>query len=79
MNQNLCIFWPVFFVHLCVCVTHPMFYSLGGMSSFLLGVVMGQHVNQAHEVHLPLGRTYSTAVTGAVYKKIWDDIDLIHD
>lgn len=34
--------------------THPVFDSFCCMSCFLLGVVLSQYVNQAHEVDLPL-------------------------
>lgn len=35
-------------------ISHPMLNSLSCMCSFLLGIVLCQHIYETHEVHLPL-------------------------
>lgn len=39
---------------------HPVFDGLGGVGGLLPGVVLCQHVNEPHEVHLSLGRPWKT-------------------
>lgn len=38
--------------------THPMFHSFGSMCSFFLSIVVGEDVNDSHEVNLLLHRTW---------------------
>lgn len=40
-----------------------MFNGLRSVGSFLLRVILRQHVNEAHEIHLPLRRSWNPTQT----------------
>lgn len=50
-----------------VMLSHPVFDSLGSVSGFLLGIILRQHINQTHEVHLPPGSTYEGMIHGVCW------------